>query len=363
MKIAAPAKALDAAMSLAVMAADKQLDTPIRIIADHGTVGFCVINPRAVIAISTTAAASMEKTGSATISARRFAALLSGFGPRSTINIGTTETAMMISSGNSRYRMPLLADPRAGLLINPEIGRVELATEDCLKLLDVVAAAGTEKTRFFLNGVYLHNADGKLIGVGMDGTKMLRVGVAADHFSEDNRLIIPATAVKMLEKLLRLTKPEMVTLRRSRAVFSATAPGFEITSGMIDAAYPDYAKVVPQSNGSSASCQRAEVLAALTRLKAVAVGEMPLIMLSWADGEPLRLFLARQPDAGTDAVVAQIRGSACKAFSLAQLMALISEFSDTAILLEAADRGLIIRQGDKFGALMACAWHEKEIAA
>ena len=49
--------------------------------------------------------------------------------------------------------------------------------------------------------------------------------------------------------------------------------------------------------------------------------------------------------------------------SLAQLMALISEFSDTAILLEAADRGLTIRQGDKFGALMACAWHEKEIAA
>jgi hypothetical protein len=93
MKVAAPAKALDAAMSLAVMAADNKLDTPIRIVANHGTVRFCVTNPRAAISISTSAAASIEETGTATISACRFVALLSGFGPRSTINIATTETA------------------------------------------------------------------------------------------------------------------------------------------------------------------------------------------------------------------------------------------------------------------------------
>ena len=154
-----------------------------------------------------------------------------------------------------------------------------------MKLLDVVAAAGTEKTRFFLNGVHLHSDGDKLIGVGMDGTKMLRVGVAADHFSADNRLIIPATAVKMLDKLLRVTKPEMVTLRRSHAAFSATAPGFEIVSGMIDAAYPDYKKLLPPPNGSSASCQRAEMVAALSRLQAVAVGDLPLVMVTWVGGE------------------------------------------------------------------------------
>jgi DNA polymerase-3 subunit beta len=363
MKITAPAKALDAAMSMAVMAVDKQVDTPIRIVADHGTVGLCVTNPRAVISISTTAAALIEEPGSATISARRLAALLSGFGPRSTINITTTDTAMTISSGGSCYKLPVVADPRAGLVINPEIGRVELATVDCLKLLDVVAAAGTEKTRFFLNGVHLHSADGKLIGVGMDGTKMLWVGVAADHFSEDNRLIIPATAVKMLDKLLRLTKPETVTLRRSHAVFAASAPGFEIVSGMIDAAYPNYKKALPPPNGSSASCQRAEMVAALIRLKAVAVSDMPLMMLTWLASEPIRIFLAHEPDAGTDAVAAQTCGSARVALSLAQLTAVLAEFKDDALPIEMTDRGVIIWQGDKFGLLMSCRFIEKEIAA
>jgi DNA polymerase III sliding clamp (beta) subunit (PCNA family) len=130
MKITAPAKALDAAMSMAVMAVDKQVDAPIRLAADRGTVGFCVTNPRAAISISTTAAVSIEEPGSATISARRLAALLSGFGPRSTINITTTDTAMTISSGGSCYKLPVVADPHAGLVINPEIGRVELATVD-----------------------------------------------------------------------------------------------------------------------------------------------------------------------------------------------------------------------------------------
>jgi DNA polymerase-3 subunit beta len=363
MKLNSPAKALDAAMSLAVMAADKQLDTPIRIAAGHGTVGFCVTNPRAVISISTTAAASIQESGSAIISARRLAALLSGFGPRSTINISTTDTAMMISSGNSRYRLPLLADPRGGLVIKPETGRVELASADCIRLLDVVAAADTEKTRFFLNGVYLHSEADKLIGVAMDGTKMLRVGVMADHFSDDNRLIVPAATIKMLDKLLRLTKPETVTLRRSHAVFAASAPGFEIVSGMIDAAYPNYKKVLPPPNGSSASCQRADLVSALSRLKAVAVGDMPLIMVTWGDGEPIRMFLAREPDAGTDAVAAQTCRSARMALALAQFAAVLAEFKDDALLIEMTDSGIIIRQGDKFGLLMSCRFIEKEIAA
>jgi DNA polymerase-3 subunit beta len=363
MQITSPAKALDAAMSLAAMAADKQTDTPIRILANHGAIRFCVTNPRAVISISSTAAASIQESGSATISARRFAALLSGFGTRSTINITTSDAAMTISSGNSRYRLPLLADPRAGLVINPEIARVELATADCLRLLDVVAAAGTEKTRFFLNGVHLHSDGDKLIGVGMDGTKMLRVGVVADHFSDDNRLIIPATAVKMLDKLLRVTKPETVTLRRSHAVFAASAPGFEIFSGMIDAAYPNYKQALPLPSGSSASCQRADLVAASSRLKAVAVGDLPLIMVTWVDGEPIRLFLAHEPDAGGDVVVAQTCRSARIALSLAQLTALLAEFKDDALLIEMTDRGVIVRQGDKLGLLMSCRFIEKEIAA
>jgi hypothetical protein len=208
MKITAPAKALDAAMSLAVMAADKQLDTPIRIVADHGTVRFCVTNPRAAIAITATAAATVLEAGEAAMSAMRLAALLSGFAPRAAITMTMNMKAAMITCGTSQYRLPLLPDPPGGLVIDPEIGRADLATADCLRLLVVVAAAGTERTRFYLNGVFMHNVGGRLVAVSTDGAKMLRMSVPADYvLSTDNRLIVPTPVVTMLTRLLRQGKP------------------------------------------------------------------------------------------------------------------------------------------------------------
>jgi DNA polymerase-3 subunit beta len=362
-KISAPAAALDAAMSLAALPADRKLDTPVRIAADR-VVTFTVVNPRAAISIKATTAASIAEAGHAAVSAWRFAALLAGFNPRSVISIETSETAMTIACGEARYRLPLLRDPPGALVIDPEIGRADLATADCFKVFEVTAAAGTERTRYYLNGAFLHNAGGRLIGVGMDGTKALSVSIASDdHLSTDNRLIVPTPAASMLLRLLRQVKPERVLLRRSRAVFSASAPGLEIVSGLIDSGYPDYARALPRAGTDSASCQRIELLGALARLKAVAGGEFPLIGLEWAAGGPLRLCDARQPGAGTEPIAAKTTGTARKAFSLSELTTLISEFSDTAIMLEAADRGLIIRQGSKLGALAECAWHEREAAA
>jgi DNA polymerase III subunit beta len=362
-KISAPAAALDAAMSLAALPADKKTDTPVYIAADRG-VTCTVVNPRAAISIMATTAASIAEPGNAAVSAWRFAALLSGFNPRSVISIETNETAMNISCGEARYRLPLLRDPPGALVIDPEIGRADLATADCFKLFEVMAAAGTERTRFYLNGVYLHHADGQLISVGMDGTKALRTSVVADDvLSTDNRLIVPTPTVTMLLRCLRQVKPERVLLRRSRAVFSASASGFEITSGMVDAAYPDYQRVLLRAGTDSASCQRVELLGALARLKAVAGGDFPLIGLEWSASSPLQLCVARQPDAGTEPIAAKTTGTARKAFSLPQLMALITEFSDAAITLSAADRGLVIRQASKLGALAECAWHEREAAA
>jgi DNA polymerase-3 subunit beta len=364
-KISAPATAFDAAMSLAVLPADKKTDTPVCIVADRGgRVAFTVVNSRAAISITATTAASITEPGQAAVSAWRFAALLSGFNPRSVISIETGKTAMAIACGEARYRLPLLRDPPGALVIDPEIGRADLATADCFKLFEVMAAAGVERTRFYLNGVYLHHVGGRLIGVGMDGTKALCVSIASDdQLSTDNRLIVPTPAGTMLLRLLRQVKPERVLLRRSRAVFSASAPGFVIVSGLVDSSYPDYVRALPRAGTDSALCQRIELLGALARLKAVAGGEFPLIGLEWAAGGPLQLCVARQPDAGTEPIAAKTTGTARKAFSLPQLMALITEFSDAAITLEAADSGLVIRQGSKLGALAECAWHEREAAA
>jgi hypothetical protein len=52
--VTAPASALNAALSMAALAADKKADTPVRIIADRGMITFSVANLRSSIAITAT---------------------------------------------------------------------------------------------------------------------------------------------------------------------------------------------------------------------------------------------------------------------------------------------------------------------
>jgi hypothetical protein len=355
--VTAPASALNAALSLAALAADKKADTPVRIIADRGMVTFTVANLCSAISITATTGATVIEAGGAAMSATRLDALLSGFAPKKLITINTAARCATISGAGSVYRLPLISDPPVGLAIDPEIGCVELATPDCLRLLSVLPAADTGRTRPYLCGVYLHNADGRLVSIATDATKLLRTSVPADPFSTDRNLIVPASTATILLKLLRQVKPETVMLRRSRTVLSASAPGFELISGMIAGPYPEYERAMPQTKGNAALVQRADLAAALARLQAVAIGEAPLIVLTWANAEPLRLHLARQPQAGEDIITAQATGAAQIAFSLPALTSLIAAFDNDALLLEAeADRGVLIRHRDKFAVLMSCRW-------
>ena len=54
----------------------------------------------------------------------------------------------------------------------------------------------------------MQNDGDELLAVATDGVTLLRIGVAADHFSDDERLIVPSAACAMLRKLLRASKTD-----------------------------------------------------------------------------------------------------------------------------------------------------------
>jgi DNA polymerase-3 subunit beta len=364
MKITAPAAGLHAALSMTVIAADQKMDTPVHIVANRGTIAFRVTNPRAAISVTTTAAANIAEPGSITLSATRLSRLLAGFAPGAAVTIATAENAATVTAGGSRYRLAQHAGAPAALAIDPETGRVELAADDVLTLLSVLPAADCAQTRPYLCGVHLHNISDRLHAVSTNGTVLLRADIEADHFSQDRTLIVPTSAATMLARLLRQTKAEAVTLRRSRVALAASWPGVEVVTAMMAGPYPDYRRVIPPGSGNAALVQRAELMPVLVRLDAVALSGPALVALSWSDGGSLRLHLPRQPGTADDAVSSRSKGAAQIALMLAQFMKLICEFDDDAIMLEATDRGLLIRQGHKLGYLTHCEWRfETEAAA
>jgi DNA polymerase-3 subunit beta len=371
MKLTAPAGQLTAAMSLTAMAGarTKKTDAPVHVIAAEGAISFACAGLG--IAIKTVAEANVDEPGAVAVSADRLSGLLGGFPGNSSITLRSATNALTITGGAAKYRLPIYSDPPAALAIDSEIASVDMAAADLLILLDVSAATGAEATRFYLTGIFLENDGDRIVAAATDGTKLLRDSVVAGHFSTDpeRRLIVPAKAAVLLQKLIKATKTQQVTLRRTSRLFSVTAPGFEFTTGLVDAVYPDYARVLPKATPNVLSCVRADLTAALSRLSAVADGEPPLLVaLAWGDGGPLRVFLPRQPGDADDVIEAEAGGAAKIALSLPQLTDMIGNFDCDRIRLAADGDGPLVLRGEreKLGVLMSCRWNfnnEKEVAA
>jgi DNA polymerase-3 subunit beta len=331
MKIVAAAAAIGSALSLA--AAARQRDALVTIIAGEGITVACS-DPG--ITIKATVKGDVIESGSAAVSAERLSALVAGFAAAAVITISTTPNGLAVG----RYCLPSADIPLAHTLTGV-IGRIEIDGGDCVALLAVASAAGIDQTRFFLTGVFLHSDHDHLVSVATNGVKLLRRSIPAAEFSTSRDLIVPARAAVVLTRLIRHTKSDRITLRRSKAMLAASGNGFEFTTRLIAFEFPDYKALVPEPSANTVSVDRAEMLAALARLTAIASGDYPLIGLTWIEVGPLHLFLPRQPDDGADDISAEAKGRARIVLVPSQLTAMLGEFNGKRVQLDATERLLI----------------------
>ncbi|UGY21838.1 DNA polymerase III subunit beta [Bradyrhizobium septentrionale] len=356
MKLVAQAGALANATALASSALRTGDRQPMIIDASDGMIS-CTC-PSKDIGIIAKAVADVAAPGRIAVAANRLSALAASFAPTAEVTITTTDTAMMIACGNSRSRLasiPATALPTM-LRIDAETGCVNLSAADMARLLEPLAAAGADKSRYYLCGVCLQSIDNDLVTTGADGVRLLRVAVKAAPFSTDRTLIVPSESVRLIARLIARTKAEHATLRRSKYLFSVDAPEFQLTTRLIDHQFPDCSPLIPKASASAVTCSRADLLLSLHRLSAVAGSEAPLAALQWREGEPLRLYLAREPD-NTDTIDAEATGGVQIALALSPLISMIEAFACERLQLETdADGPLKIIGEDMLGLLARNAW-------
>jgi DNA polymerase-3 subunit beta len=321
-KVALEAAMFGQALALSALR-DKKAPALARLIATDGAVSISSCDGN--ITIKTTVAATIFESGEIAVSVDRLGALLNAFAPSATVLLTASKGAVLIASGNGRYRLRLAEAP-AALAIAGNAAEIEISTADLLTLFEPVATAGTETTRLYLCGVYLHSFADRLYAVATDGVTMLRTSIEADNLTTGT--IIPTGAVTIMARLIRRTRPDKVSLRRSDTLFEVIAPAFTFTTRLIDATYPDYQRVIFAVSANVAICASADLSSALARLAAVADAgaASPLVALQWAGGKPLSIFLPRQPDDGADALPAETTGDARIALSLSALVTLVAEF-------------------------------------
>lgn len=138
-------------------------------------------------------------------------------------------------------------------------------TVDASVLVDIASrvayAVSDDEVRYFMNGVYLEIKDNKLISVATDAK---RLSVLSHNIQSPDvkGIIIPPRTIAMLAKRARGNVTLSFDGKSLRAEFDNTI----IHSVVIDGQFPNYRKVIPESQKYKIVANRKDVLDGLNRV-------------------------------------------------------------------------------------------------
>lgn len=170
------------------------------------------------------------------------------------------------------------------------------------KLIDRTRfAISTEETRYYLNGIYLHAADGPdgrvLRAVATDGHRLARVEEPLPEGAGSMPgVIVPRKTVAELRKLLDEEEGDVeVGLSDTRIQFRAGA--ITLTSKLIDGTFPEYERVIPRDNDKVLRVGKKDFSDAVGRVAAISSERSRPVKL--ALDRDLLVLSAASPDQGT----------------------------------------------------------------
>ncbi|NYD84383.1 DNA polymerase III subunit beta [Brucella intermedia] len=248
---------------------------------------------------------------------------------------------LTVASGRSRYKLDVL--PAEDF---PSFSAGEFDTTLELDLAALVAPCvhciSTEETRYYLNGVYLHVVEGRLVAVATDGHRLMRnVGPAG---ALDYGVILPRKLVGLLPK-------GAVTLELSQNKVRVTSGSTVITSKLIDGTFPDYVRVIPTGNSNILTVDRQALMKAVERVAAVADDKSRAV--KFAVGDVLRLALA---DKASDEVSIEFEGEPLEiGFNARYVNDMLGALDEPSVRFALGDAGMpavVKGEGEWTGVLM-----------
>ncbi len=208
------------------------------------------------------------KSGKLTAPARKLHDILRGLPEGSEISFeASDESRMTVRSGKSRFALATLSADEF-----PSLGGVQAETQLTLthkQLRDLINrvsfAMAQQDVRYYLNGMLLHIGPKWVRAVATDGHRLaLSELLMETGIAEEMQLILPRKAVLELARLLD-GGDSPVTLGIGGGQIQVQLTNLRITSKLIDGRFPDYERVVPESQDRRVEGGRASVRAALSR--------------------------------------------------------------------------------------------------
>jgi len=250
------------------------------------------------------AEAQVERAGSTTVNAVMLHEIVRKLPDGALVNLSEDGAAqrLTVQAGRSNFNLATLPREDFPVMASSEYSANFSAPAKVLRRLFDKAkfAISTEETRYYLNGVYMHVADGDagraLRCVATDGHRLARIDAPLPEGAGDMPgVIVPRKTVNELRKLLEDDDMAIAVSVSETKVRFAT-PDLTLTSKVIDGTFPDYTRVIPQGNTRKLEVDAKEFARAVDRVATVSSERSRAVKLSLDED---RLVLSvNAPDSG-----------------------------------------------------------------
>lgn len=264
--------------------------------------------------INESVAAKVSKAGSTTAPAHTLHDIVRKLPDSAEIELALNAegTQMTVKAGRSQFKLsclPVADFPAIGVGDLP-VG-FSLPASDLRALIDRTKfAMSTEETRYYLNGIYLHETDrdgvSVLRAVATDGHRLARFEMPRPEGANGMAgVIIPRKTVSELRKLIdEAADTIQIGLSQNKIRFSFDH--IVLTSKLIDGTFPDYQRVIPQGNDKIVEVDPKAFTGAIDRVSTISDGKSRAVKIT-LNGKQM-ILSASSPEAGSATEEMEVNG-------------------------------------------------------
>ena len=206
--------------------------------------------------------------GSTTVFCDKFAGILSSL-PSGEVEIEQKDQKLIIKSVVKKAKFQLKTIPENDFPAFTEPTNVNffnIPTKEFKEMItQTIFAVSDDETRYFMNGVYMEKKENNLIFAATDGRRLAFIqhdfGIALPDFKGS---IIPPKILSIVQR--RSSEEGMISIGISEKNIFFRFNAYNFSSVLIDGQFPNYERVIPESQAHHFEAQCNDFLQALKRV-------------------------------------------------------------------------------------------------
>lgn len=239
------------------------------------------------VSITVAIVLQQAESGTATVPARKFLEIVRALPEQASIETALEGGRLRLHSGNSRFflsTLPVEDFPRTD---SPDVTvEVVMPQRELRRLLERTQfAMAHQDVRYYLNGLLLDFAGGRVRAVATDGHRLaLCDRDLPTDLDEAGQIIVPRKAVL---EVLRLAQDmdELVTLRIGPHQMEFRFKGLSFVTKLVDGRFPDYERVIPVGHDKLVVAEREQLRQVLLRTSILSSEQSHTVRLRIESGQ------------------------------------------------------------------------------